>query len=91
MAVEITQGRRIWSTFIKNKTALAGGVIACIIILIAFLAPWISPYDPLIQDPYIRLTGPSRIHLLGTDDFGRDVLSRIIWGGRVSLIIGSLF
>mgnify|MGYP001102071370 CR=1 FL=1 len=88
MRAEISQGQRIWSTFLRNKTALVGGVIALIIVLVAILAPWISPSNPLEQNPYFRLTGLSKTHLLGTDDFGRDVLSRIIWGARISLIIG---
>ena len=86
----MTPARRAWSTFAKNKTALAGGVVAILIVLVAISARWIAPYDPLVQNPYTRLTGSSSEHLLGTDDFGRDVLSRIIWGSRISLIIGVL-
>lgn len=88
MRTEISQSQRMWFTFLRNKTALAGGVLALIIILVAILAPWISPFDPLEQNPYFRFEGMSKTHLLGTDNFGRDVLSRIIWGARVSLIIG---
>lgn len=79
----------MWTTFLKNKTALIGGVIALVILFIALLAPWLSPLDPLEQDSSLRLTWSSSKHWLGTDDFGRDVLSRIIWGSRISLIIGS--
>jgi peptide/nickel transport system permease protein len=89
MTKEISQSQRLWFTFSRNKTALAGGVIALCIISVAILAPWISPFDPLKQDPFYRLAGSSSGHWLGTDDFGRDVLSRIIWGSRVSLLIGS--
>ena len=89
MTKEISQSQRLWFTFSRNKTALVGGVIAITIISIAILAPWISPLDPLKQDPFYRLAGSSPKHWLGTDDFGRDVLSRIIWGSRVSLLIGS--
>lgn len=88
MSTEISQRKRIKSAFLKNKTTLIGAVIVIIVILIAIFAPLISPFDPLEQNPYIRLDGMSKEHLLGTDDFGRDVLSRIIWGARVSLIIG---
>ncbi len=88
ITAETSQTMRLWITFRKNKTAMAGGVIAIIIILIALFAKWLAPYDPLIQNPYNRLTGSSSEHILGTDDFGRDVLSRIIWGSRVSLVIG---
>lgn len=80
----------MWFTFTRNKTAMIGGVIAILIFLIAIFAPWLSPHDPLAQDPFSRLMGPSHKHWLGTDDFGRDVLSRIIWGSRISLLIGTL-
>ncbi|WP_214402373.1 ABC transporter permease [Pseudonocardia lacus] len=52
------------------------------LLLAALLAPWVAPYDPLAQDLLNRNGGPSAAHLLGTDQFGRDVLSRLIWGGR---------
>jgi len=79
----------MWVTFSRNRTALAGGVIALFILLVAILAPWISPHDPLEQDPFYRLAGRNEKHWLGTDDFGRDVFSRIIWGSRISLLVGS--
>lgn len=88
MPVGITQQQRIWLTFKRNKTAVAGLVIGGLIVLMAILAPWIAPMDPLVQDPFKRLAWDVEGHLLGTDDFGRDVLSRIIWGSRVSLMIG---
>ncbi len=89
MPVEISQRQRMWFTFSRNKTALAGGVIALFILFVAILAPWVSPHDPLEQDPFYRLAGRNEKHWLGTDDFGRDVFSRIIWGSRISLLIGS--
>ncbi|HID88221.1 MAG TPA: response regulator, partial [Anaerolineae bacterium] len=67
---------------------LIGLVTAILIAILAITAPWIAPYDPLVQDVYTRLAPPSPDHLLGQDDFGRDVLSRIIWGARVSLLVG---
>jgi peptide/nickel transport system permease protein len=88
MLTEMTQRQRMWSAFIRNRTALVGGLLALLIVLIAIFAPWISPFDPLEQDPYFRLMASSSKHWLGTDDFGRDVFSRIIWGSRVSLLIG---
>ena len=88
MPTEMTQRQRMWSAFIRNRTALVGGVLALIVVLIAIFAPFISPFDPLEQDSYYRLMGSSSKHWLGTDDFGRDVFSRIIWGSRVSLLIG---
>jgi peptide/nickel transport system permease protein len=88
VAPTISCNQKMWFTFSRNKTALAGGVIALFIFLIAVLAPWISPHDPLEQDPFYRLAGRNEKHWLGTDDFGRDVFSRIIWGSRISLLIG---
>ena len=88
MPIQVSQKRRMWKAFLRNRTALAGGIIACLIIIVAIFAPLLSPYDPLIQDPYVRLAPASAKHFLGTDDYGRDVLSRIIWGSRISLIIG---
>jgi peptide/nickel transport system permease protein len=63
-------------------------------VLLALLAPLIAPYDPILQDPQARLQPPSLAHPLGTDNFGRDVLSRVIWGARVDLqiaVIGVAF
>ena len=78
------------SVFKENKIALAGSTLLLAIILIAMFAPWVSPYDPNAQKVAIRLAPPQSDHLLGTDDFGRDILSRIIWGSRTSLMVGLL-
>ncbi|AGT08803.1 ABC transporter permease [Paracoccus aminophilus] len=67
------------------KVALA---ILVAILLLTAIAPWIAPHDPLLMDPLARLKGPSLAHPLGTDNFGRDLLSRIMIGGRLSLMIG---
>jgi peptide/nickel transport system permease protein len=88
MPQRLTQKQRIWLTFKRNKTAVVGLVIGVLIVLMAVLAPWISPMDPLDQDAVNRLSWRVEGHILGTDDFGRDVFSRIIWGSRVSLMIG---
>ena len=88
MRKEISHGQRMWLAFLRNRTAIAGGVIAVLIFLTAIFAPWIAPYDPLDQDPVFRLEPGNEEHWLGTDDFGRDVLSRLIWGSRISLVIG---
>jgi peptide/nickel transport system permease protein len=65
-----------------------GGVIVLLVVLTAIFAPLISPYDPLKQDLSAALATPSPAHLLGTDNNGRDILARVIWGSRVSLIAG---
>lgn len=85
---ELSVQQKMWLTFRRNRPALIGAVVTILIMLIAIFAPWIAPYDPLVQDPAIRLEGITSDHVLGTDDFGRDVLSRIIHGSRVSLVIG---
>lgn len=85
---ELSVQQKMWLTFRRNRPALIGAVVTILIMLIAIFAPWIAPYDPLVQDPAIRLEGMTSDHMLGTDDFGRDVLSRIIHGSRVSLVIG---
>jgi peptide/nickel transport system permease protein len=72
----------------KNKSAMAGLVIIAMLVALAVIGPWISPYHPLIPDPINRLKGPSWAHLFGTDSLGRDILSRVIYGSRISIIIG---
>ncbi len=72
----------------KSPTAVAGSIIVAIVVLSAVFAPWISPYSPVDTDLYSRLKPPSFEHPLGTDGLGRDVLSRVIWGARVSLKVG---
>lgn len=63
-------------------------VVLALIALAALAAPWIAPHDPLAMDPLQRLKPPTSDHPLGTDNFGRDLFSRVLWGGRVSLLIG---
>lgn len=79
-----------WRLFRRNHLAVAGGVIVLVVAVLALIGPWITPYDPIDQDLPSQLQGPSREHWFGTDDFGRDILSRIIAGTRVSLMVGVL-
>jgi len=72
----------------RNWLAFSGGLLVLAVFLIALLAPWISPYDPSQIDIKNILIGPNSRHLFGTDELGRDVLSRMIWGSRVSLEVG---
>lgn len=74
----------------KNKAALAGAFIIIVIILLAILAPVIAPYDPTKMNPANKLQTPSAEHWLGTDDKGRDILSRLLYGARISLTVGIL-
>jgi len=77
-----------WKRFAKNKMAVAGGIIVLSLFIISFLAPWLSPYDPGKINLKMVLAEPSVSHPLGTDQLGRDVLSRMIWGARISLKVG---
>lgn len=83
-----------WRRAGRLRWGLAGGVFFLVIVLSALLAPVISPHDPLSVDIRHRMVPPSwmdggtREHILGTDQIGRDLLSRVIWGGRVSLLVG---
>ena len=72
----------------QNKLAAFSAVLIVVIILMAVFAPLVSPYDPYAQALKDRLLTPSAAHLLGTDELGRDMLSRIIYGARISLTIG---
>lgn len=72
----------------RSPALMIGLVLVAACIFMAVFAPWIAPYDPDEQDVINKLAGPSRAHWLGTDSFGRDTLSRIIWGARVSLFVG---
>ena len=80
----------VWSRFKKNRLALVGFIIVSIVIFIAVFAPLLTPFDPLATDPINRLQGPSKEHWLGTDELGRDVLSRLFYGSRIALQIGVL-
>ena len=73
-----------------NKLALTGGIIFIILVLISIFAPLIAPYDYLAVNPANKYAPASAQHLLGTDQFGRDIFSRLIWGGRWSLTLGVL-
>lgn len=72
----------------RNRSAMLGLGIVVFLVLVAIFAPLIAPHDPLAQSLEDRLQAPSRHHLLGTDDLGRDLLSRIIYGSRISLQVG---
>jgi peptide/nickel transport system permease protein len=73
---------------LSNPVAIVSGTILIILAVLSLLAPLIAPADPTFLDPVNRLLEPSRENLMGTDDGGRDIFSRILYGGRVSLVIG---
>ena len=76
--------KRLW----KNKAAIFGLILSSTIVIACILAPVVAPYDPLELNIPMRLTPPSSRYLMGTDQFGRDILSRILYGGRLSLGVG---
>ena len=75
-------------TLLRNFAFTSGAILTVGLLIVALAAPILAPYDPDMQDTSRRLEPPSKQHLLGLDDLGRDVLSRIIWGARVSLRVG---
>ena len=77
------------SFFGKNKLAFLGFVIITTLTLVALFAPWILPYDPSVQDLEGRLQGPSWDHPFGNDELGRDILSRVLLGTRISMRVGA--
>lgn len=94
-----TQWRAAWRRFARNRFALAGGVIALLLVLVAVFAPVLAPHDPAEQFsdgltaqglPVPSTLPQSTKFILGTDQLGRDLLSRIIWGARVSMTVGVL-
>jgi len=77
----------LWQFLRQSFVAKAGFAAALVLILAALLAPWIAPADPAAQNLSVRLESPSRAHWMGTDELGRDTLSRTIYGARVSLFV----
>ncbi len=77
-----------WRRFSKNKGAVIGAAVALSMVLVAILAPVLSPHDPVKSTLSDSLTPPSRQFLMGTDQLGRDILTRIIYGSRISLTVG---
>jgi peptide/nickel transport system permease protein len=80
--------RSFWRALRRNQLALAGGVVVVFVAVLALLAPVIAPMDPNRYDVKKILDAPSGLHPLGTDQLGRDVLSRMLYGARVSLAVG---
>lgn len=85
-----SEWRRVGSRLARNPMALSGAAVVLAWVAVAVLAPWIAPYDPIEQDVASRLAAPSAHHWLGQDEIGRDVLSRVLYGGRVSLPVAAV-
>ena len=77
-----------WRAFVRNKLAVVGGIVVACLVVIAAMAPLLAPWDPHRPDVKRILEPPSKRHWLGTDQIGRDVLSRMLYGSRVSLAVG---
>ncbi|MGD2148271.1 MAG: ABC transporter permease [Anaerolineae bacterium] len=98
-----SQRKRMWQTFLSNRTTIVGLILVLLIILMAIFAddwfiavfqgreaePLLAPHSPIAQDTRNRLAAPSRVHPMGLDSYGRDILSRILYGARVSLLVGT--
>jgi ABC-type dipeptide/oligopeptide/nickel transport system permease subunit len=86
--VALPRGTPLWRRFARNRPAVFGLLIIVLMLVLAALAEVIAPYDWRAQDIVNRFSGPSPRHLLGTDELGRDILSRVLYGARFSLTIG---
>jgi peptide/nickel transport system permease protein len=86
--MEKQQIKNFWRHFKKNRLGVGGLVIIIIVFLIAIFAPFLSPYDPGKTDVSLKLKPPSFQHYLGTDQLGRDVFSRMLYGSQISLSVG---
>ena len=78
----------LWHALRKNRLAMAGAAVVMTLVVLGVAGPWIAPYDPLAQNLAKSLQGPSLAHWFGTDSFGRDILSRVLYGARISLLVG---
>jgi peptide/nickel transport system permease protein len=85
---ELTPARRALRRLARRRGAMVGLALVVFFVAIALLAPWISPYDPLATSWSTVRKAPSMAHWFGTDDIGRDVLARVVWGARASLLAG---
>lgn len=84
---KLLRSRRV-RAFLRNRTAVVGLFLALFMTVLALFAPLLAPHDPLAQNVRNALTPPSSLHFFGTDDLGRDVFSRILFGARVSIVVG---
>lgn len=87
-AKPMSNNRRFWRAFRRNKVAVAGLIIVVLMALGALLAPVIAPYDPITPNYTSRLVPPGSQFLLGSDELGRDLFTRLLYGARISLVIG---
>ena len=86
--LEARPGSRVWKRLLRRSGALVGLAVVVFFLLMAMLAPWLAPHDPLATSWSAVRAAPSAAHWFGADELGRDVLSRIIWGARASILAG---
>ncbi len=89
-AAHLGRGQDLWSVIRRKPVGMASAALIALLVLTAIFAGVLAPYDPLAAQPEIRLAPPSWAHPFGTDDIGRDVFSRVIYGSRISLWVGLL-
>jgi peptide/nickel transport system permease protein len=87
-AVEASPGRQALRRLLRNHIAMVGLAIVLVVTAMALFAPWLTPHDPTNIDLRNRLQAPSTTHWLGTDENGRDILARLMYGARISLLVG---
>ena len=86
--IETTPGRKTWKRLLRRGGAIFGLAVVAFFVVVALFAPWIAPHDPLGTSWSAVRAAPSAAHWFGADELGRDVLSRIIWGTRASILAG---
>src|SRR5688572_13575694 len=86
----LSRRQALWGVIKRKPLGIVSAVVIALLVFTAIFANILAPYDPLLAQPEIRLARPSWEHPFGTDDIGRDVLSRIIFGSRISLWVGLL-
>jgi peptide/nickel transport system permease protein len=79
---------KLWRAFARNRIATLGLGLVCVLTVLSIGAPLLAPADPFEQETATRLRAPSRVHPFGQDTFGRDILARVLYAGRVSLLVG---
>lgn len=83
-----TPARRAWARLKRRKSAMLGLIIIVVLVIMAVLAPWVAPFDPAKQSWTAVRKAPSLVNWFGTDESGRDLFSRVVWGARASLMAG---
>ncbi|MCB0120617.1 MAG: D,D-dipeptide ABC transporter permease, partial [Caldilineaceae bacterium] len=87
LAKQRSQFTDVWQRFTRNRIAVAGLIIVVLLVLMALLAPLLAPQDPAVQTLADKRMPPGATYWLGADEFGRDILSRVIYGARVALYV----